>query len=46
MMQRMVGTVTLPTYAIVSPDGEVVKTSWAFTDKLDEFLSKLDSGLN
>lgn len=45
MMQRMVGTVTLPTYAIVSPDGEVVKTSWAFTDKLDEFLGKLDAGL-
>jgi len=45
MMQRMVGTVTLPTYAIVTPDGEMVKSSWAFTDNLEEFLGKLDAGL-
>ncbi len=41
---RLTGTVALPTYAIVTPDGELL-IQWNGLASVDEFVSFLDEGL-
>ncbi len=43
LQQRLVKTATLPTYAIVKPDGETVVSSWPFVDNPKDFGAKLRS---
>ncbi len=43
--QSLLKTTTLPTYAVVSPDGTLVKGSWAFIDDPKEFDRRLQETL-
>ncbi len=46
MQQQRFGTIALPLYAIVEPDGKTVTTFPGLTRSPNEFLSFLSSGLN
>lgn len=46
MQQRRFGTIALPLYAIVDPDGKTVTTFAGLTRSPNDFLSFLSAGLN
>jgi hypothetical protein len=46
MQQQRFGTIALPLYAIVDPDGKTVTTFAGLTRSPNDFLSFLSAGLN